>query len=765
MSEYIQEQIGTVGHYHQLFSDHRRELDEEGDFPRIGEILWNGKWLIMTVVMLSILAGEAYYFIAVPVYKTNALVQVEKNSKTLAVGLNELASQYDDGGKAFTIAEVEILQSRKVLGKVIEDLRLDQQAKPKYFPLLGASVARHYKSPENAIAEPWFNLSSYAWGGEKIRVEKLVVPDSLLGINLTLVAGKEGRFQLLDSVENVLLEGEVGKQAQRDMGNGQSLQLFVSDLVARPGTQFVLKRIPQLVAINALQGGFSVKERGGWGSGVLELTLVGSDPIAVADTLNTIANNFLRQNLERRSEEAEKRLEFLEEQLPLMKEQLEASEKAYNVRRQKLGSIDLALETQSLLDQIVSIESELRLLELQRGELQRKFKRTHPRFTELDGQIKQRRADLDALNKKTTELPDTQQEVLRFERDVKVGTELYTAMLNSLQELRLVKAGTLSTVRIIDYALPPLGPESPQQSHVRTLSLIGGLFLGFAIVFVRNALRAAVNDPDQVEKVLALPVYATIPHSRQQNRLIRKYWGQGNKVLPKNGASVLIAHEEKDALVVESLRSLRTALHFAMLNTGRNSLLITGPRPGVGKTFVSANLAAVFTHSGKRVLIIDADMRRGHLHQYFGVIPNQGLSDYISQEMEIDAVIQPTLIQGLDIISTGTYPPNPSELLMHERFAYLLKQVENQYELVLVDSPPVLVATDAVIMGHLAAATLMVVRSGLHPMRELRDTAKRLMQNEVNLRGIIFNDVPLAARGYASGKYGYYSYKYDRPVS
>ncbi|MBP1152831.1 polysaccharide biosynthesis tyrosine autokinase [Methylocaldum sp. RMAD-M] len=765
MSEYIQEQIEAPGHYRQPFGDYRKEADEGGDFPKFGHVLWDGKWLLAAIVLCSILVGEAYYFIATPVYKTNALVQVEKNAKSLATGLSEFASQSDGGGEASTSAEIEILQSRMVLGKVVEELHLDLEAKPKYFPFLGEAVARHYRSQEDAVSEPWFNLSGYAWGGEKIKVEKLIVPDGLLGASLTLVAGKESRFMLLDAEEDVLLEGKVGQGAERDMGEGQYLRLFVSYLKARPGTRFVLRRIPGLAATNALRGSFSVKEKGG--SGMLELALSGSDRIAVENTLNAIADNYLRQNVEHHSEEAEKRLVFLEEQLPLMKERLEASERAYNAHRQRLGAVDIQFETQSLLNQIVNLESELRLLELQKGELQRKFTRTHPRFTELDGQIKQRQADLDALNKKTTELPDTQQELLRFERDVRVSTELYTSMLNSLQELRIAKAGTLGSVRIIDHALPPLGPESPQQAHVRTLSLIGGLFLGVVMVFVRNAFRAVLDDPDQVEKALALPVYANIPHCKEQNRLIKKHWGRKDKVLQKTEVSVLVAHEEKGALVLESLRSLRTALHFAMLNTGRNSLLITGPRPGVGKTFLSANLAAVFTQSGKRVLIIDADMRRGHLHRYFGVVPNQGLSGYISKDLEIDTVIQPTLVDGLDIIPTGTYPPNPSELLMHERFAYLLKQVENQYELVLVDSPPVLSATDAVIVGHLAAATLMVVRSGLHPMRELQDAAKRLIRNEVNLRGIIFNDVPVVARGYGygNGKYAYYAYKYDRSVA
>lgn len=756
MSEYKKEEIQAPDNYNQPFSELGGAEGEGINFHYFWTILWENKWLILAAVGFSILIGRAYCFIATPGYKADSLIQVEnKGTNTLAAGVNQMSSQ--NVGESSIDAEIEILGSRMVLGKVVENLHLDLKALPKYFPLLGEPMARRSRNTEYAVAEPWFNLTRYAWGGEKIAVETFAVPDTLLGVNLTLVAGKEGGFALLDPEEKVLLDGEVGKLAKRDMGNNQSVRLFISTLKANQGTQFVLQRKSQLAAISALKENFSVKEKNQ--SGTLELTLLGKDAIAVKNTLNEIVDVYLRQNVEYQSEESQKRLEFLEKQLPMLQDHLNTSERAYNSYRQKSGTVDLESETGALLNAIVSLESEIRSLELKKGELLLNLMPSHPQIILLDSAIRQTRAAVDALYKKSKNLPDTQQELLHLQRDVKVDTELYATLLNSLQELRVAKAGTKGTIRIIDHALLPLGPESPQPALVNKLSLIGGLFLGILMAFVRNALLTkTVKDPNQVEQALALPVYANILHSEEQIRLVKNRWGTNSKGhQPKQDTSVLLALEEKNDLAVESLRSLRTSLKFAMLNTRKKSILILGSLPQIGKTFITVNLGIVFAQAGMRVLLMDADMHIPKIHKYFGVDPNQGLSDYVNKDIELEAVILPTLVEGLDIIQAGTICPNPSELLMHERLASLLKQVENRYDLVLIDSPPVLVATDAVILGQLAGATLMVIKSGSHPMSELLETAKRLKQNGVNLRGAIFNDMPIAARGYSYYNYAPYS--------
>lgn len=326
----------------------------------------------------------------------------------------------------------------------------------------------------------------------------------------------------------------------------------------------------------------------------------------------------------------------------------------------------------------------------------------------------------------------------------------------------MAKAGTIGSVRILDHAVPPAAQVEPNAPKIRLLSIVGGLFGGIGLAFLRRMLKSGVEDPDQIEVELSLPVYAAVPHSEAQKKATRLGWGPGKDDRAKRKRAVLLALTDQDDLVVESLRSLRTTLVFAMLEARSNSILFTGPAPGVGKSFVSVNFAVVLAQSGKRVLLLDADLRKGHLHLAFGMARNLGLSEFIGQGLDVGAVTRETEVPNLHFISTGMLPPNPSELLLHDRFAELLKQSEAAYDYVLLDSPPVLAATDAVIVGQHAGATLMVVRAGAHPMRQLSDTVKKLRQGGTNLRGVIFNDMPLAPSRYGYG-YGYrkYAYRYS----
>ena len=213
---------------------------------------------------------------------------------------------------------------------------------------------------------------------------------------------------------------------------------------------------------------------------------------------------------------------------------------------------------------------------------------------------------------------------------------------------------------------------------------------------------------------------------------------------------------------IESLRNLRTALHFGMMNVDNNCIMIAGPGPQVGKSFVSVNLAAVLTSNDKKVLLIDADLRRGHLHEYLGIERQNGLSDFIGGAIPVDQALHQTAVPGLTLMPTGTIPPNPAELLLHERFSHALNELTPNFDHVIIDSPPILAVTDAAIIGQMVGGVLMVLRAGQHPMREIEQAVKRLKQAQVNLRGLLFNDINAQSQRYGAGKYSYqYAYKND----
>ena len=471
--------------------------------------------------------------------------------------------------------------------------------------------------------------------------------------------------------------------------------------------------------------------------------------------VDAIANAYVRQNVERRSAEAENTLLFLDEQLPIVRAQMEAAEVALNTYRLEKGSVDLPLETQTMLQTIVATEGQITELRRERDKLIQAFTEEHPTVIALDRQIGGMNRQLDDLNRQVLELPLTQQEVLRLVREVEVTTALYTSLLNTAQELRVMKAGTVGNVRVIDYAVQPTFPVKPSKSRILLYALLAGGFIGVALAFGRKALHSGVEDPDLVEKNIHIPVYATISHSKRQDELYRE-------LKTDKARRAILAIDSPNDAAIESLRNLRTALHFGMMNVSNNRIMIAGPSPQVGKSFVSVNLAAVLTSNDKKVLLIDGDLRRGHLHEYLGIERQNGLSECISGEVPVERVLHETTVPGLTLIPTGTIPPNPAELLLHERFSAILEELSPQYDHVIIDSPPLLAVTDGTIIGQLVGGTLMVLRSGQHPMREIEQSVKRLRQAHVNLRGMLFNDVKIQSQYYGAGKYSY-QYSYDKP--
>jgi|WetSurSiteA1Bulk_404760.scaffolds.fasta_scaffold00026_29 tyrosine-protein kinase Etk/Wzc len=735
---------------------------EDGNEIDLGEmiaILIDGKWLVFLITVVGLALGIAKAFLDTPVYETNAMLQVEAQAQALRT----LQQQPSDVKTEIPVmAEIEIIKSRMVLGGAIRNLKLNIIAKPKYFPIIGEAFARRFETlnDDNKVANALFEQNQYAWGGESIRIDTFTVPGDLQDKKFILIAGKQGHFRLMHEHE-LILEGEVGRLASKKLeGHEQPITLFVSLIKARPDTRFILMRQSESKSISQLKEKLKVDEKGKL-TRLLELTLEDNKPQLAVELLNEIVNIYLRQNVEQKSAEAQKTLEFLEKNMPVLKGQLDQSTAALNDYRTRMGSVDLDIETRGILEGVVKIKTEITQLEQKRDELRQRFTESHPSVVALDKQIVRLQGQMNANDKQIGVLPETQQVILKLTRDVNVNTALYTNLLNDFQTLRVAKAGAVGDVRIIDYAVLPDLPIKPKKSLIIAVSFILGLILGVALVFIRKALHRGVKASDLIEKKLHIPVYAVISHSVDQEQLNKKL----KRVhIQKSNDPLILAVQNQNDLAIESLRSLRTTLHFAFLEAQNNIIMITGPSPGVGKTFVAINLAVVLADAGKRILLIDGDMRKGQINKTLGVGRTHGLSELISSTSTmttmLDEVIHKTPIANLDFISTGCIPPNPSELLLHERFSNLLASISKNYDQVIIDSPPILAVTDAAIIGRMASVTLMVVKAGQHPMRELEQSTKRLTQAGVQLKGVVFNDLPQASSSY--GREYVYQYSYQK---
>ncbi len=726
-----------------------RDNDQDSiDLLGIFGSLIDQKWLIGALTGAFMATGVAYAVLATPVYLANALVQVEPKKNDM-LGFSDLNSML--GGQSPSVTEIGIIKSRAVIGKTVDDLRLDIDVTPKTFPVIGGFLARRYRGEtEFSVAAPRLGLNSYAWGGERLEINRLNLPKELLGKKLTLVAGEQHRFQLFDENDNLLAEGVAGEAFKHDDVEG-----LIAQLSANPGTRFEVVRNPRIVTIQSYQDALDISEQGKE-SGIIRLALASTDAAEAVKILNKIASLYVQQNVQRTSAEAAQSLEFLQGQLPQVKRDLAKASDALNGYQTRGKTVNISLETQSVLEQVVSLDTRISELKMQQAEMDRKFTRQHPAYRALMTQIGELTQQQKALEGKAQDLPATQQELLNLTRDVEVASQIYTQLLNKSQELDIVRAGAVGNVRLVDTADVDLtSPVKPKKALIVLIATFLGVFFGVALVLLRKSLSRGLEGPEAIEQ-LGLPVYASIPYSVLQQEEDSK------KVRARDGAdkpAYLLALRNPTDLSIESIRSLRTCLHFAGLDSTNNRIMISGPSPQVGKTFVSSNLAAVMAQSGQRVVLIDADMRKGHLHKTLNTPITNGLSDLLVKRCNIEQAINRVEVDNLHFISRGQVPPNPSELLMHANFRELLAQLSELYDVVIIDTPPLLAVTDAAIVGREAGISLIVTRFGVNPAKEIELTIRRFAQNGIELKGAVFNGVEKRAASYY-GNGGYYNYEY-----
>lgn len=701
------------------------------DIGKLFGILLDSKWLIIAITFMFSLFGVASALLSTPIYNANALIQIEQKSSG---GVSALVGDMGDMFKSESsvTTEIQIINSRMILGDTVDKFNLTTVVTPQYMPYIGKGLAR-LRGEVNDL-----------------KIGRFAIPDFALNSSHSIVVlnAEQKTYQLVRGDDQVVLEGKAGELAKRD-----GYELFVTELNSEDGFEFSVGKRSKLDAIGWLQGNLTLVERGS-GTGMLEMGFKGEDKVLIADILNDIAQNYFLQNVERNSAEAEKSLAFLKSHLPDVKDNLTISEDRLNIFRQNNDSIDLSLEATSALKATVNLESQLNELTFKESEISKKYTKDHPAYIALLDKRSILLQERQRLNKQIQKMPKMQREILRMTRDVEVNQQIYVELLNKVQELNIVKAGTVGNVRILDAAQSFANPIAPRKKLIVVLATLLGGLLSVSFVFVRAAFHRGVENPDDIERI-GLPVYASVPKSVLQLELSNLL---KNKQIRNKEVAILAEHNPAD-LSVESLRGLRTSLHFAMMEAKNNVVMISGPAPGVGKSFVSTNLSTVAAKTGQKVLLIDADMRKGYMQQDFGLNWDNGLSDFLSGQIELEQSVKNTQVKNLDIIARGQIPPNPSELLMHPRFQRLIEWASEQYDLVIIDTPPVLAVTDASIVGALSGTTLMVTRFGMNTVKEIDVARHRFEQSGVEVKGVILNATEKKASSYYG--YGYYNYSYS----
>lgn len=703
---------------------------DEIDLGRlIGELIDHRK-LIVSVTSLFTLLALVYALFATPIYQADALVQVEQKQGNAL--LNSLSQVLPDS-QPQSASEIALLRSRMILGKTVDDLNLQAKIEENNFPVFGKGLARllGYKSNNLKISRLYLTIP-----GEDIPEVEIKILDNK-------------KFNVTgDGIE---LTGTVGELVE-----AKGLSLLVSEIDAEPGTTFTVSYIPRLKAITNLQDNLVIADEGK-DTGILTLSLTGDDQAQIKDIIDSISTNYLAQNIARQAAQDAKSLEFLSEQLPKVRSELDLAEDKLNGYRQQKDSVDLSLEAKAVLDQIVNVDNQLNELTIRESEVSQLFTKEHPTYKALMEKRKILQDEKNKLNKRVSAMPETQQEVLRLSRDVDSGRAVYMQLLNRQQELSIAKSSAIGNVRIIDTAITQPKPVKPNKVLIILLGVVIGLLISVGLVLARVVLRKGIESPEQLEE-LGISVYASVPVSEEFAKRIERSSKLKNKNLDE--ASVFLAIENPADLAIESIRGLRTSLHFAMMEARNNVLMITGASPNAGKTFISSNLAEVISQTGKKVLFIDADLRKGYTHKLFNTDNNSGLSDILSGKTPIEVAVKNLPKIGFDFISRGMAPPNPAELLMHKRFGELIDWANNHFDLVIVDTPPILAVTDAAVIGNYAGTTLLVARFEQNTAKEIEVSIKRFEQSGVNIKGCILNGVVKKASNYYGYGYNHYGYTY-----
>lgn len=712
------------------------------DIARLVGILLDGKWFIVFVTALFMAAGVSYALLATPIYKADALVQVEQKNSGLPSLSADMADMFAQESSAVT--EIEIIKSRMVLSQTVDKFNLTVLASPDYFSYLSIAAA---KIKFMSSGKKLLGIDPY------ISISKFMLPEYAKPgpYQITLLDNEKGSYQLSDDQNKVILSGNVGELVEKE-----GYQLLVKQLRGDNGQKYNVSKRTQLAAIRWLQTNLTITEIGKK-SGILLFSFTGENKAQIKGIVYDISTNYFLQNLARNAEMAKNSLDFINTHLPEIKKKLTEYEDKLNSFKSENDSVDLGMEAQSTLELMVSLEGQLNELTFKESDISKLFTKNHPAYIALLDKRKTLNEQRETLNTKIQTLPKKQREVLRIMRDVEVNQAVYLQLLNKKQELSIVQASTVGNVRILDTAEVYDEPIEPKKSLIVGLTTMLGGMLSVTFLLVKSAFNHGIESPEQIEAI-GLSVYATVPKSAQQAH-INNHIGHKRKHHEKTQISeTLLAEANPADLSIESLRSLRTSLYFAMMEAKNNIIMVTGSSPGIGKSFITANLAAVIAKSEHRVLIIDADMRKGRMERLLSQPANNGLSEIIMGEISVTEGLKTLDINNVDFISRGNPPPNPSELLMHPRFQDLLDWASDHYDVVIVDTPPVLAVTDSGIVGEKCGTTLLVALYGQTAVKEIEITAQRLAQNGVNIKGVILNAVEKTAS--SSYTYGYYHYDY-----
>ncbi len=762
----------------QQFPPNGNDQLEEVHLSDYLKVLYRRRRLALSAFFVVAIGVAVHTFLASPVYEATATLHVRSDKVQGGNLLGDLGLTRESPVQT----EIEILKSRTNVEEVVNRLHLNWVVDKK-----SAGVTVRLADFVSTAEEPEYRLELTGNGGYRVR----------------------------DKQDKIAGEGRSGALVR-----GEGFSLLVDELSGKPGDGFRLTLASFNRTVNALREQVRASEVGK-GTNIIRLSYQNENPAIARDVVNALAQAYLERSIVLKTQEASRSVEFIGEQLEKVRATLDAAEQELEGFKTATGVIRLDSEAQALITQLTQAETErtavrLRLrqaefaaeslrgaldrqesyapavllnepvvaalaqklteLEIEKRGLMVELSLGHPAVQGVQGRIAElqrnllqnygtilaglRETDhslsgnLARYEKELKKLPAAELELARLMRLATVNAEIFTFLLQKHQEASIAKVSTISNINVIDPAIAPELPIKPQKKKNLLLGLIVGGMAGVGLAFFREYLDDSIKDADSAKRLLGLPSLALIPYIGRK--------GESKSAREKGAVPakrILISNLEPRSIAAEAFRSLRTALHFSGGGRDKPVMLVTSAFPGEGKTTVSANLAVTLAQTGSRVLLVGCDLRKPTLHEMFERDNVPGLSDFLVGDAEIGDAVHPTGLFRLDFISAGTIPPNPAELLGSERMKKQIEAWREEYDIVLLDAPPVLAVTDAAVLTRCADMTVVVLQIGSVGAKAALRSMEILRSTQTPLAGLVLNDKTNRGTAYYGyGEYGVYPY-------
>jgi len=723
---------------------------------------------IFLLAFLAVFLGVAIYtFTMAPIYEAGATLYVKDEKSGKGGVLGDMAMLNSSNP---VDAEIEILKSRTNAEEVVKRLHLNwgisERSNGLSFRI--AEFASTHKSPDYTIV--------------------LTGPDT---------------YNVKDANDALAAQGRSGERVRTN-----DLTLLLDEIQGRKGDRFRLRQRP----LNGTVQGVMVATKAsqvGKNTNIIKVTFSNTDPVIASAVVNTLVQAYLEQTLSFRTEEASNTVKFVEDQLKGTRDELDVSEKNLQTYKSTTGMVKLDAEAEELVRKLSEIEKEraavalqrnqvefaldamqkarrrggvyspaafkddpligsmaakLTELEMQRRALVAENTERHPQVKAVQGQIDQLQRKIQStfetarlnLTKqeasikhqiapyeaKLATLPEAERTQARLMRFSKVNADIYTFLLQKHEEARIAKASTISNINIVDPAIVPDHPVKPQKNKNLLLGLLVGLMFGAGAAFFMDYLDDTIKDEEEAKRALAWPLLAMIPTIEGAAK--------------GSGPADLVVQQNPKSSSAEAFRGLRTAIHFSSLKRDCKVVMITSSFPGEGKTTIAANLALTFAQSGNRVLLVDCDLRRPALHKIFEHSRNPGVTEVLAFDVPLAKALHATGIDNIALLSAGTIPPNPAELLSSDSMRDLLARLRASYDMVILDAPPVIPVTDAPLLTALTDLVVVVIESGRIPANAAKRMKELLQSVQAPVAGFVLND----RTSLYSDTYGYYGKGY-----